>query len=251
MSRLLEEVNTLRCVEGRLTVKELADEMADGFCLCRNDIGGSVDVAIVYDGSDRARGEAEGYARILSGAPPMLDLLAGVLEKWGTAVLGDEPINGGDAVAWLSEFTIAVRDALQAMVDPFSHPALPTNEQLELRDTARDGEGDDVPDQALFWVAVYLTSLRQTGDEEGGLWADQGELVTDPDVYRSLGGTPRSYLTDDEAQCYAATLEPRLPILNVGRPPKHASTSSGVYEIHVLNAMSLPDGLPSVVPGYG
>lgn len=118
MSTLLQEIDALPHVEGVLAITVLADEMSDGFCLIRTDTDSSLDVAIVYDGSDRGLGEAEGYARILSGAPPMLDLLTSVLEKWGTAVLGDEPIDGGDAVAWLSAFTIAVRDTLQAMVEP-------------------------------------------------------------------------------------------------------------------------------------
>lgn len=250
MSRLLQEVNTLRCVDGNLTIKELTDEMGDGFCLFRSDINGLADVAIVYDGSDRERGEAEGYARILSGAPPMLDLLAHVLEKWGIAVIEDEPIDGGDAVAWLAEFTIAVRDALQAIVDPFSDTAGRTGEQPELPAAGHDTEPNTIPDQALFWVAVYLTSSRCAGAEEGGFWVDQGELVTDPEIYRILGGTPRSYLTDDEARSYAAGLEPRLVLLNTSRLPKHASTSNGVYEIHVLNALSLPGEFPITVPRY-
>ena len=99
MNTLLQEINTLPRVVGVLGVKTLADEMSDGFCLVRTDTGLPVDVAVIYDGSDRGRGEAVGYARILSGAPPMLDLLTALLEKWGTAVIEDEPIDGGDAVA--------------------------------------------------------------------------------------------------------------------------------------------------------
>ena len=74
-----------------------------------------VDVAVVYDGSDRAHGEAEGYARMLSIAPAMLDLLTGVLARWGEAVEEDSEINGGDVVEWLAEFTIEVREALLAI----------------------------------------------------------------------------------------------------------------------------------------
>ncbi|MGI4793919.1 MAG: hypothetical protein ACRYG8_07520 [Janthinobacterium lividum] len=251
MSRLLQEIGALPHVEGGLTVKVLADEMSDGFCLVRTDTDRSVDVAIVYDGSDRGRGEAKGYARILSGAPPMLDLLTGVLERWGTAVIEDEPIDGGDAVAWLSAFTIAVRDTLQAMVEPLVPGMAPVEHRIEPTSPAHDAEAERIPDQALFWVAVYLTSLRYVGAEEGGTWADQGELVTDPEVYRTLGGTPRAYLTDDEACSYAAKLEPRMALLNAGRPPKHASTSAGVYEIHVINALSLPGSFPLAAPHDG
>ena len=243
MNRLLQEISALPQVEEGLAVKVLADESSDGFYLVRTDAGHSTDVAIIYDGCDRGRGEAEGYARILSGAPPMLHLLAGVLEKWGIAVIEDEPIDGGDAVAWLSEFTFTVRDTLQAIVEPFPPATAPA-------DPNHDAQAEQIPDQALFWVAVYLTSLRYAGAEEGGLWTDEGELVTDPDVYRILGGTPCSYLTDDEAQSYASKLEPKLVLLNAGRPPKHASTSKGVYEIRIMNALSLPGEFPTTAPHY-
>ncbi len=57
--------------------------------------------------------ETEGYARLLAGAPAMLDLLAVLLLRWGEAV---EAIDGAEAVAWLSPFTVEVRAALQAIV---------------------------------------------------------------------------------------------------------------------------------------
>ncbi len=117
-------------------------------------------------------------------------------------------------------------------------------------DTESDGPREDdgremIPEQALFWVAAYLTSQRFGGHAEGGWWFDEGELVTDPDAYRMLGGTPRSYLTETEADAYAFELESKLATLNVGRPPKDASTSRGVYEIHVINAASLPLMFPA------
>ncbi len=65
-----------------------------------------------------------------------------------------------------------------------------------------------------------------------------------------LGGTPRSYLTETEADAYASELETKLALLNVGRPPKHASTSRGVYEIHVIDAVSLPLMFPATRPQY-
>jgi len=46
----------------------------------------------------------------------MFDLLAVLILSWGEAVERDEPIDGGDAVEWLAEFTIEVRKTLAAMV---------------------------------------------------------------------------------------------------------------------------------------
>ncbi len=97
---------------------------------------------------------------------------------------------------------------------------------------------------------MYLISQRFGDHAEGGWWFDESELVTDPDAYRMLGGTPRSYLTEAETDTYASELESRLPPLNVGRPPKHASTSRHVYEIHVINAVSLPLMFPAIRPQY-
>jgi len=109
---------------------------------------------------------------------------------------------------------------------------------------------DLVPEQALFWVACYLTSLSYGVAAEGGWWYDEGELVTNPDIYRTLGGTPRSFLTELQADVYTAKLEPNLALLNQDRPPKHASTSQGIYEVQVLQAASLPTGFPATRPHY-
>ncbi|HEY0205349.1 MAG TPA: hypothetical protein VGC15_14490 [Acetobacteraceae bacterium] len=109
---------------------------------------------------------------------------------------------------------------------------------------------DQVSEQALFWVGCYLTSQSYGGSAEGGWWYDEGELVTDPDMYRTLGGTPRSFLTEQQADAYAAELVPKLAPLNQGRPPKHASTSQGIYEVQVLQAASLPVGFPAARPRY-
>ena len=109
---------------------------------------------------------------------------------------------------------------------------------------------DLVPEQALFWVACYLTSRSYGGSAEGGWWFDEGELVTDPDIYRTLGGTPRSFLTEQEADAHAAELAPKLVLLNQNRPLKHASTSRGIYEVHVLQAASLPVAFPAARPHY-
>ena len=116
MNARLREIRTLPHIEGRLTVRVFADETSDGFCLFRTDASPMVEVAVVYDGSDRAHGEAEGYARMLSIAPAMLDLLTGVLARWGEAVEEDSEINGGDVVEWLTKFTVDAREVLQAIV---------------------------------------------------------------------------------------------------------------------------------------
>jgi hypothetical protein len=117
-------------------------------------------------------------------------------------------------------------------------------------DDQAGGMPDLVPEQALFWVACYLTSQSYGGPAEGSWWYDEGELVTDPDIYRTLGGTPRSFLTELEADVYAAELVPKLALLNQDRPPKHASTSQGIYEVQVLQAASLPTGFPATRPHY-
>lgn len=107
-----------------------------------------------------------------------------------------------------------------------------------------------IPEPALFWTACFLVSKCFGSEAEGGWWYDQGELVTDPGIYRTLGGTPRSFLAEEDACAYAARLRPKLAVLNQGRPPKHVSISQGVYEIHVLQAASLPLGFPAIRPHY-
>ena len=106
------------------------------------------------------------------------------------------------------------------------------------------------PEPALCWTACFLVSKCFGSEAEGGWWYDQGELVTDPGIYRILGGTPRSFLAEDEACAYAARLRPKLAVLNEGRPPKHSVISPGVYEVHVLQAASLPLGFPATRPHY-
>ncbi len=106
------------------------------------------------------------------------------------------------------------------------------------------------PEPALYWTACFLVSQCFGDRAEGGWWFNQGELATTPDIYRTLGGTPRSFLAEDDACAYAARLRTKLAALNEGRPPKHSVASQGVYEIHVLQAASLPLGFPAVRPHY-
>ena len=118
------------------------------------------------------------------------------------------------------------------------------------REELIDEENTTFPEPTLYWMACFLVSRCFGSEAEGGWWFDQGELVTDPGIYRTLGGTPRSFLAEDDAYAYAARLRPKLAVLNEGRPPKHVSISQGVYEIHVLQAASLPLGFPETRPRY-
>ena len=115
---------------------------------------------------------------------------------------------------------------------------------------ATPGSAEAIPDQALHWVAAYLVTLSHGGPEEGGWWFESGELVTDPEIYRQLGSPPRAYLDHGEAHEALALLEEHLPRLNAGRPPLSASTSTGLYAVHVMHAASLPTAFPRTRPTY-
>lgn len=121
MSALLRAIAGLPQVGGPLPVRVLPD----GFCIIRMGNPSVVEVAALHDGSDRGRHEAEAYARMVSSAPVMLDLLATVLVRWGSAIENDTEINGGDAVDWLAEFTTEVRDVLGTIVGPTSPGTTP------------------------------------------------------------------------------------------------------------------------------
>ncbi len=95
MSDLLREVAALPQICGGLSVRLLGDQGQGGFWLTRTDAGPEVLVAVI----------AGDYARMLSNAPAMLDLLASALVHWDKAVEQDEPIDGGDAVDWVTAFT--------------------------------------------------------------------------------------------------------------------------------------------------
>ena len=73
---LLRAVATLPQLGGALSVSLLGDPGQGGFCLARTDAGPRTVVAVV------AGQDAEGYARLLSGAPAVLDLLAVLLLRW-------------------------------------------------------------------------------------------------------------------------------------------------------------------------
>jgi len=109
ITSLLHDIAGLPQVRGSLSIEPMVGT-PDGLYLVRTDTGAKIPVAVVIGV------EAPGYARMLSGAPAMLDLLAALLVRWGDAVADDDEINGGDAVEWLSAFTTEVRSALQAIV---------------------------------------------------------------------------------------------------------------------------------------
>lgn len=111
-------------------------------------------------------------------------------------------------------------------------------------------QAQTIPDQVLYWVAAYLVTLSYGGPEEGGWWFTSGELVTDPDIYRQLGSPPRAFFDRSEAHGALSRLEEHLPQLNAGRPPLSASTSTGLYELHVMHGPDLPQAFPRTRPTY-
>ena len=96
----------------------LVGETGDGFGTVRTAAGPLVTMAVLHGGSEHGRRAARDHGRMLSGAPVMLGLLAGVLARWGEAVEVDTEIDGGGAVEWLSSFVTDVRQALEQFVGP-------------------------------------------------------------------------------------------------------------------------------------
>lgn len=119
MTDLLREIASLPQLGGTLSVELLAGEPSRRFYLLRTATRPGADLAALQ------ADETEGYARLLSGAPVMLDLLATVLVRWGEAVEADQAINGGEAVAWLSGFVAEVSEALREIVGPRTPGARP------------------------------------------------------------------------------------------------------------------------------
>ena len=119
MTDLLYALAALPQSHGGLSVSVFGDQGRGGFWLVRSDGGPEVAVAMV------AGAQAEGYARLLSGAPAMLDLLATALLRWEGQVQADTEIDGGEAVEWLAGFASEVRLVLGAMVGPLAPGRLP------------------------------------------------------------------------------------------------------------------------------
>ena len=112
MTDLLRQIASLPQLGGTLSVELLAGEPSRRFYLLRTRTCPRADLAAVPGD------ETEGYARLLSGAPVMLDLLAVLLVRWGEAVEADQAIDGGEAVAWLSGFVAEVSEVLRKIVGP-------------------------------------------------------------------------------------------------------------------------------------
>ena len=123
MTDLLRAVAALPQSHGGLVVSVFGDPGRGGFWLGRSDGGPEVAVATAANAArfgEVAGPQAEGYARLLSGAPAMLDLLATALLRWEGQVQADTEIDGGEAVGWLAGFASEVRLVLQAMVGPLA-----------------------------------------------------------------------------------------------------------------------------------
>ena len=76
-------------------------------------------------------------------------------------------------------------------------------------DAAHDGPMDvdalaTPPEPALYWTACFLVSQCFGGQAEGGWWFNQGELVTTPDIYRTLGAALCSSYTSQEREVQSA-----------------------------------------------
>lgn len=128
MTDLLRAVAGLPQSHGGLSVSVFGDQGRGGFWLARSDGGPEVAVATAANAArfgEIAGVQAEGYARLLSGAPAMLDLLATVLLCWEGQVEADTEINGSEAVDWLTGFTGEVREVLLAMVGPLAPGRMP------------------------------------------------------------------------------------------------------------------------------
>ena len=102
----------------------------------------------------------------------------------------------------------------------------------------------------LFWVGLYLARREYGGPEEGGWFFDQGTLITDPDLYASLRGTPAAFFTEADAEVHAGKMRARLSSLNAGRRELGSVLSDGRYDVEVIEAEALPAIYPENRPRY-
>ena len=100
----------------------------------------------------------------------------------------------------------------------------------------------------LFWVGLYLARREYGGPEEGGWFFDQGTLITDPDLYASLRGTPAAFFT--EADAHAWKMRAHLSSLNAARRELGSVLSDGRYDVEVIEAAALPAIYPENRPRY-
>ena len=99
-------------IGGHLTIRLFSHEDGDGFGLTRTDYSDDTQVAVIFDGSDRGTGEAEGYAQLFARAPSMLRLLRRALAEHGDAFDADEQVPGADLVEWFASWRLEVRELL-------------------------------------------------------------------------------------------------------------------------------------------
>lgn len=102
----------------------------------------------------------------------------------------------------------------------------------------------------LHWVALYLVRRVYGGPEEGGWWYEAGEIVTDPEIYRDLGGPPRAFLDPSDAHAYRRSLLDGEARLNGGRAPLHSVLSDGLFELQVRDEPTLTAHFPATRPTY-
>lgn len=171
--------------------------------------------------------------------PQVVGMLIEALDAWKDGFDHDEAIPSTDLLEWFSGWRERAARALDRVSESVPQRAF----------AAERGDAQDVP-KTLFWVAVYNVELACAGTEEGGVWYDEGGLVTDPAMYADLGVTPAACHTEDEAYAIKARMEAGLYRWNEGRRPKSSVLSYGIYEVHVLKSAVLPTSFPETPPVY-
>lgn len=102
----------------------------------------------------------------------------------------------------------------------------------------------------VFWVAAYKTTREYGVTEQGGLWHDQGELVTERWVYEDCGMWPATFSTNEAALAYCAKMGDALDAtVNVGLRPLSSVLSTGRYEPEIHEG-TLPIHSPEMAPEY-
>lgn len=65
-------------------------------------------------------------------------------------------------------------------------------------------------------------------------------MVTAPDIYAELEGMPACRLLEAEAEAVAAEMRTGLDALNEGRPALSSTLSTGLYDVRIVRANTLP-----------
>ncbi|MBB3175456.1 hypothetical protein FHR90_003312 [Endobacter medicaginis] len=126
-----------------------------------------------------------------------------------------------------------------------------TTDEIEVAIATQDiTENACVATPTLQWVVLYLIRQVFGGPEEGGWWYEAGEIVTDPELYRDLGGLPRAFLDPVDAHAYRRSLFEGEARLNGGRAPLHSVLSDGLFELQVVGGPVPPPHFPATRPTY-